>query len=278
MELEEAAQAETPAAAEEAPADESVPGEGQDGQALLDSIFSDSPPDSVAALEAIIEKEGKDFSVSAAQFAALPLEAKQLITNMRRMTTQKTQGLADERRVFTGREKVLADRERKFEQERAKMHGLFANDAIKDAVKPPEGEAPDIFTEEGQKWRIQQGVAAHLGEFMKAIGTVSEEAKAVVEQQMAGVRQEEQRTELRTWIDTVPDWDEYSDEVADIVEKQGLHYKDALLLAKARRPPEQAAPDPIEESRRGSRGFSRRGAGGAKPQLTLAQLQSRSSR
>ena len=269
----EEVEVETPAADEAEPEGEVVEAE----PTILDQIFGDNPPDSVKALEAIAEKDG-DFKVSAEDFANLSLEAKQLVTNLRRMSTRTAQAAAEARKTAESERKAFEQEKVRFAKERAALLSMFQNEKLTALLKEPEGEQElDPFSEEGRRNANLKDVREFMRGFMGQMGTVSEEYQQVADQHLAEVRRKEERVLLTSFIEETDDWSEYADETAELVDK-GMHWKDAYLLARARRPPPEAPKeDPVEASRRRGRRRSKVGGGGAPTQRTLAQLQRDSS-
>jgi hypothetical protein len=266
---------ETAAAPEAAPETEAAPeaaAEAAPETNFLDTLMSDEPPDSVQALEQAAERNGTDYKVSAEAFEQMPLEAKELVTNLRRMATRKAQETSELRKEFESRMKQLEQDRVKFEHEKASLLGMFkGNEKLKALLQEPEGQVSyDAFTEDGRRNLVAKEARELFGEFFNAIGSVSDEYKAAADEHAQQIRLNDERAKLTAFIKETPDWGDYAEATKQYV-KQGLHWRDAYTLARAKNPP-KANVDPIEESRREARRASKTGTRSSAAGATLDQL------
>ena len=256
----------------EASEEEAAP---EEGPSFLDTLMSDEPPESVRALEEAAQRNGTTYKVSAEAFEGFPLEAKEMVTNLRRMATKSTQESAALKREFAEKLKELEQRTARFNHEKASLLGMFkGNEKLKALLEEPEGEVSfDPFTDEGRRNLMAKEAREMFGEFFKTIEGVSDEYAEAAKEAANQVRLNDERAALKTFIGETEDWSEYASKTKELVKTRGLHWKEAYLLAKALNPPKAtSAPDPIEESRREARRVSRPGSSAGASSPTLADL------
>ena len=65
------------------------------------------------------------------------------------------------------RERLLSDMERDFSKRQAEFAGLVEDPEVQKHLTEPDGELPDIFTEEGVEARIQRGIAKGMSAILE---------------------------------------------------------------------------------------------------------------
>lgn len=252
--------------APEQPASEDVEAQAEPSEQIINQILSkDEPPGWVSSLEDVLDAEGKDsFKVPQSDIDALDPNAQMLLVNLRRMALSKAADAARERQEVDRMRDDIAKQRREFEQQRAELFAIFKNDAFQDYIKPPEGEAPDPFTDEGIDFRVRQASSKVLSGFMQQLQAVSEEARQQLEAKAAEIQRVQQRNELRDFIADNEDWHDFAPQIEELV-KSGLNWKRAYTLAKAEagvpmNQPQAKTVDPIRQARRAAQSRSNAGA------------------
>ena len=243
----EAAPAPEPAA--EAQPEEKAPPEEEEKVDLL----GDEAPHWLKEFDA----RDKPFKVSKEQMDALPMEAKQLIHNLRKMALDKTRAAAEERKGLTSREAEYEEKVASLNHDKAKLYEIFQNEELQKLLKPPTGEAPPSYTEEGQQWRAEKYVSEMMSKIVGKMTNLSEAAHLDYKQA------EKQRTvntrvaELKEFSKANPDFRSYKDEIVKYrkehpsVSSEDVYY---MLKAKSGKLVDPAAKeDPVETIKRARR-------------------------
>lgn len=223
----EAEGAETPAAVEETPEPD-----------IAVDLLADDAPDSMAALDAILEKDGhSSFKVSKEEYDALPISAKQLIHNLRNLSRGKTQTAADERKAAVAAQKAAKAEKTSLEHERAKLYSMFSDPKLAALLKKPEGEVPDPFTEEGVQYRARLAASELMQEFLDQIGAVSDEQLKKIETENAETAHTVKVEAFREWREANPTFEEHKTDVAALLKKVGhtIDYEEAFEIVLARK-------------------------------------------
>lgn len=115
---------------------------------------------------------GKPYKVSREEIDTIFRDhpkAAQLISNLRQVANAATRAAAADRKALAVASAKVAAQGREFKAEREKLWKVFADPKIRDAIKPPEGEAPDEFTPEGRKWHARNEFSERMGKFFEAL-------------------------------------------------------------------------------------------------------------
>ncbi len=75
--------------------------------------------------------------------------------------------MEDLKTAIEKREQQLADMERDFANRQAEFSNLIEDPEVQKLLNEPEGEMPDIFTEEGVEARIQRGIAKGMSAILE---------------------------------------------------------------------------------------------------------------
>ena len=140
------------------------------------------------------------------------------------------------------REQQLSDMERDFSQRQAEFASLVEDPEVQKILSEPEGELPDIFTEEGVEARIQRGIA-------KGMSAVLQPMK-----QAADIKARE--TNYLDFVDKHPEMRDpsFKKDVAGLVRSRAengtpLSTQDAYQVVKARRVMAQQQARVVQEQR-----------------------------
>lgn len=232
---------------------EEAPPEDQ-GAAAIEALFGDNPPDFLKALDAQLEQSGKKgFSVSRVALSNLPIEAQQLVANLRRLVLTKASDHAREAAGAKTERKALEDERRSLQAERAKLYSLFKDPRLAELAKAPEGEAPDPYSPEGIDHRVKHGVAERFGDFLARLKVVSEESEQQVAATMETARRTAEKEELKTALATQEGWSDpdVKDYAKRLVTAHNMHWKEAFPIAVAMvrgAEPKQSADEPNARS------------------------------
>jgi len=140
------------------------------------------------------------------------------------------------------REQQLSDMERDFSQRQAEFASLVEDPEVQKILSEPEGELPDIFTEEGVEARIQRGIA-------KGMSAVLQPMK-----QAADIKARE--TNYLDFVNKHPEMRDpsFKKDVAGLVRSRAengtpLSTQDAYQVVKARRVMAQQQARVVQEQR-----------------------------
>lgn len=207
---------------------------------MTDLIFSDDEekrPTTLKALDTALENDGgKAWSVAPERLGEMPIEAQQVVHNMERAFKAKTRGLADERKAFETERSSLAAEKMRVEEERAKLYQKMV--PLASMFKPPEGEPPDPFTDEGRAYLVDKQLADRMKPFFEALQGISTEGETEIAEKLEAHRVATETAALKAHIDSDPEeWAQIRGMVKALVKGEDLHWKDAVEKALAWRGP-----------------------------------------
>jgi hypothetical protein len=202
--------------------------------------------------------DAKPGVVSKADLDALPLEARRII---QALTHQARGKVAD---VGTKTAALAADRARHEENagkliaEQAALWKMFGHSRIAEVLKAPDGEPPDPYTQEGINWLVKKHTAEQMAELINGITTAAGEAEKEYKASQAEKAYSAEMTALDAFMAERADFMEHADRIEELVQKNGLRFDKAYMLAVAEAggTPAKAAPpkeDPIAKARTASR-------------------------
>jgi hypothetical protein len=143
----------------------------------------------------------------------IPEEARKLVSNLRAMSTQKTQEVADQRRALdTERANLIKERE-------LLLGGGFQKQINELASKPIEHDA---WSEEGMQQRIQQEAAKMFQQMLNPLQMELEQAK--------------RGAQLEAFKSANPDLLNYRDDIAKLlISREDLKLEDAYYIVKGQK-------------------------------------------
>jgi len=178
----------------------------------------------------------KPFKVSKEQMDELPMEAKQLIHNLRKMALDKTRSIADEKRELDNRRSTLEEKGAALNHDKAKLYEIFQNPELQKLLKPPTGAAPPAYTEEGQQWRAEKHVSDMMSKIVGKMTSLSRDAHDEYKTQERKRGIDKRIGELKEFSKENPDFQEYKPQIIEYrkshptVASEDVYY---LLKAKS---------------------------------------------
>jgi len=239
---------EPPAEAQEAEATDSgeAPEKKEDPQEEEVDLLGDEVPHWMNEFDA----RDKPFKVSKEQMEALPMEAKQLIHNLRKMALDKTRTVASERKALEDASIKHEERVAALNHDKAKLYEIFQNEELQKLLKPPKGEAPPAYTDEGQKWRAEKYVSEMMSKIVGKMTNLSQEAHQEYKKQESDRALANRLTELKSFSDKNPDFKSFKKEIIEYRKSHpSVSSEDAYYLLKAKQGGFSVAPpkeDPLE--------------------------------
>ena len=198
----------------------------------------DPEPTSFSALDAELgdleelQHDGFYEKITEDHIKELPTTARRILHNFRvdrRMAQEKHVTEMEElKTAIEKREQQLRDMERDFSQRQAEFANLIEDPEVQKLLTEPEGDMPDIFTEEGVEARIQRGIAKG----MSAILEPMKNAADVKARENSYLEFVDQHPEMRD--------PSFKKDVASLVRSRAddgipLSTQDAYQIVKARR-------------------------------------------
>ena len=176
----------------------------------------------------------------------LPPTARRILHNFRidrKLAQEKhVEEMESLKAAIEKREQQLSDMERDFSQRQAEFASLVEDPEVQKILSEPEGELPDIFTEEGVEARIQRGIA-------KGMSAVLQPMK-----QAADIKARE--TNYLDFVNKHPEMRDpsFKKDVAGLVRSRAengtpLSTQDAYQVVKARRVMAQQQARVVQEQR-----------------------------
>ncbi len=255
--LEEAPAAETPAA-EEAPPEFNA----------AESVLVGDKSEWMKALDHELEGSSRDsFSVSAEELAGLPIEAKKLFTNLRRMADAKASAAAEAEKAFKLREIDLEKKSLELQAQGLAGLDIYQDDRLRELAKGPEGAQPDPHTPEGMKWLADKHFAEHMQNFLGRVDEVVKERTGQKKAAEAEAAITAEKAEVVSFIESVGGmavWSEYHADVVQLKKRfPNMNIQEAYNFVRSQRGEPKEAPkeDPGAAARAASsRRKPRRGA------------------
>jgi len=179
-----------------------------------------------------LEHDGFYEKIDESHLKDLPPVARRILHNFRvdrkqqqeRHTTEMQNMLAK----IEERERALAQSERDFAKRQSEFASLVDDPEVQKLLTEPEGELPDVFTEQGVEARIQRGIAKGM--------------QAVLEPMKAAADVKARENAYLEFLDKHPEMRDagFKKEVAGLVRQRGdsgipVSTQDAYQLVKARR-------------------------------------------
>lgn len=176
--------------------------EGGGGEPAVEEydLFGEDVPEWMKEFDA----SGKPFKVPKAAVDALPMDAKQLIHNLRKMAFGRTAEAAKVAKAALAERGAIAKARAGVDAEHAKLRELIVG--AKKLIVQPEGEAPDLWTEEGQVWRAKKETADYLQRFFDGFGKLGEEHEAKVKADVQMSTVERRIAEIRSFANEHADF------------------------------------------------------------------------
>ena len=179
-----------------------------------------------------LEHDGFYDKITEEHIKDLPPTARRILHNFsvdRKLAQDKhVEEMESLKAAIEKREQQLSDMERDFSQRQAEFASLVEDPEVQKILSEPEGELPDIFTEEGVEARIQRGIA-------KGMSAVLQPMK-----QAADIKARE--TNYLDFVDQHPEMKDtsFKKDVAGLVRSRAnegipLSTQDAYQIVKARR-------------------------------------------
>ena len=193
-----------------------------------------------------LEHDGFYDKITEEHIKDLPPTARRILHNFRvdrKLAQDKhVEEMESLKAAIEKREQQLSDMERDFSQRQAEFASLVEDPEVQKILSEPEGELPDIFTEEGVEARIQRGIA-------KGMSAVLQPMK-----QAADIKARE--TNYLDFVDKHPEMRDpsFKKDVAGLVRSRAengtpLSTQDAYQVVKARRVMAQQQARVVQEQR-----------------------------
>ena len=193
-----------------------------------------------------LEHDGFYDKITEEHIKDLPPTARRILHNFRvdrKLAQDKhVEEMESLKAAIEKREQQLSDMERDFSQRQAEFASLVEDPEVQKILSEPEGELPDIFTEEGVEARIQRGIA-------KGMSAVLQPMK-----QAADIKARE--TNYLDFVDKHPEMRDpsFKKDVAGLVRSRAengtpLSTQDAYQIVKARRVMAQQQARVVQEQR-----------------------------
>jgi hypothetical protein len=244
----------------------------------VEHILGEEPPSFIDAQTAIAENEGvESFSVSKEQMGNLAPHAEQLLWNLRRVVTQRTQAIAEERKtVATERQELAADRER-FIDERSQLFNAVAE--LRSARKEEAGEEatqPEDLVPGTEEWlnhHVNQLTDARFDKFLTALGDIGKGATEQYETAQAEAASAAALAHVNEFIEAHPDFGRYEDAIEVLVQKHNMSLSDAYDYAKYKDPPPEEPETPTQMRRRAQTTHLKAGPVTSEPGFDIHSIQ-----
>ena len=179
-----------------------------------------------------LEHDGFYDKINEGHLKDLPPVARRILHNFR--VDRKQKGEEHQAQItnlmtkIESRERQLSTSEREFAKRQSEFASLIDDPDVQKLLAEPEGELPDVFTEQGVEARIQRGIAKGM--------------QAVLEPMKAAADTKARETSYLDFVDTHPEMRDatFKKEVASLVRTRvssgaPVTTQDAYQLIKARR-------------------------------------------
>lgn len=227
-------------------------GAGKPAEDTVD-LFGDKP--GVKWIEDLDEQgDVPAFRVDRQRLEQLPPEAKQVVYNLRRDYTQKTQAIAAERKQLAAEKAEIQRARVELQRGQAAVLELFGDEGLRKTAAPPpepDGGPPPLHTEEGLRYAIQKMLAEGLGKHLDGYKEVAEKKKAEIGAAEQAERTAARRGEIQRFVEAHPDFDDHRSDVAALVQKYKMPVEEAYELVVAKKG--AVALDPVAAARAGAR-------------------------
>ncbi len=118
-----------------------------------------------------LQHDGFWEKIDASHIKDLPPTARRILHNLRvdrKLSQEKHVSEMEElKTAIEQREQRLADMELEFSKRQAEFANLVQDPEVQKLLNEPEGELPDVFTEEGVEARIQRGIAKGMSAILE---------------------------------------------------------------------------------------------------------------
>ena len=228
-------------------------------------LLGDASPSWMQALDMVLEKNGGDtFKVDREAVDGLPIEAKQLLHNMRKKMLTTTQANADLRKKMETSISELNRLKQDATLERAQVYDIFKHPDIKAMTTPPEGEQPDVYSKEGQEWLARKNFAELFQKFTDGIERVAKENTVKVEEQRKAEQHTSRVQQIKDFAASKPDFAEHYEDIKKMVDEYGMPAEKAYRYVKLDK---GLILDDVSAARLESQTASVRGGVGGRPLL-----------
>lgn len=203
--------------------------------------FADEPVEQHSSFNALdsalsdieeLEHDGFYEKIDESHLKDLPPVARRILHNFRvdrkQQQTRHTTEMQNLMAKIEERERALAQSERDFAKRQSEFASLVDDPEVQKLLTEPEGELPDVFTEQGVEARIQRGIAKGM--------------QAVLEPMKAAADVKARENAYLEFLDRHPEMRDpgFKKEVAGMVRQRGesgipVSTQDAYQLVKARR-------------------------------------------
>ena len=221
-------------------------------------LFGDESPEWIKALD-----QKPAFKVDKESIDGLPIEAKQLVHNMRNKMLQTTQQNADLRKELQGElEKVKAlQQAAKIEQNG--VYDLFKHPELQKMMTPPDGRQPDPYTKEGQEWIAKKNFAGLFKQFTDKVTAIAEERnQAVIAEQQETAKQARVQ-QIKAFAEKHEDFAEHYEDIKKMVDTYGLPAEKAYEYVRLDKGLHQR--DEVADARAQSRSYMAQGGNRNRP-------------
>jgi len=186
-------------------------------------LFGEESPEWIQALDQMLERNDQPaFKVDKASVDSLPIEAKQLVHNMRSKMLQTTQKNADLRKELQGELEKVKSLQQAAKLEQNGVYELFKNPELQKMMTPPEGRQPDPYTKEGQEWIAKKNFASLFKQFTDKVTAIAEERNKEVYAQQAAEAKASRVAEIKKFADSKPDFADHYNDIKAMVDAHGI--------------------------------------------------------
>jgi hypothetical protein len=193
------------------------------------------------------------------ELEALPMEAKRIIHHLTQQARAKAAEVGSEKANLAGARAALEGRSAQLSAEQTALWKLFGDSKIAEALKPPDGEAPDPFTVEGIQFLVKKHTAEQMKAFVDSVNAASGTYAKAHEDKIAADSYAKESTALDEFMGSHPDFMAHGDRIEALVKNHGLRFDTAYMLAAAEAlaaggaKPAQPKVDPMAAARRAAR-------------------------
>lgn len=157
--------------------DDSAVDAAPSGEVIEQEVAPEPEPSSFNALDAELgeleelQHDGFYEKITEEHIKDLPPTARRILHNFRvdrKLSEEKhTEQLESLKTAIEKREEQLSEMEREFSKRQSEFASLVEDPEVQSLLSEPDGELPDIFTEEGVEARIQRGIAKGMSAILQ---------------------------------------------------------------------------------------------------------------
>ena len=229
-----------------------------------EEVRADVLGDAAPAWMKKFDARGDSWEPQASDLENLSPEAQRVMNAMYRKSQEAAKAFAERESALDTRQRSLEDQTSSVSEERLRLYKLLQNDEVRKGVSPPEGEAPDPFSEEGIAYTVQAEVAKHLQVFWDKMDEGIKAQQAQHDEAKSAVWRTKRVTELKEFAKNNPDFKKHREQIKEIRTemKNQISAEDAFRLIKARAGENVTSPkesNGVDESRSRARKATGRG-------------------